>query len=201
MENDPLLTPEPSGLQKQTLLRLTTRFYLGTALVALLLNRLLLGAFFPVPLALSWQAAGQTVMATGALIACVGLLIHLDFAFMRRIHQKLAGFKVLIVSLTPAERIYISLWAGLAEELLFRGLLQQLWGVTAASLIFGLLHALTFGYFLLATAMGFFLGGLLHSTGNLLVPVAVHALYDIFALSLLARMYRRQDDIQGRSIF
>lgn len=196
--NDHFLPTEPNGLQKQKLLRLTTRFYLGTALVALLLNRVLLGKFLPVPLELSWLAASQTIVATGALIVFVGLLIHFDFAFLRRIHQKLVGFKALIVSLTPAERIYISLWAGLSEELLFRGMLQQLWGIAAASVIFGVLHALTFGYFLLATTIGFFLGGLLHYSGNLLVPIAVHALYDIFALSLLARMYRRQGEMQGR---
>ena len=87
----------------------------------------------------------------------------------------------------------ISLAAGIGEELLFRGVVQDgLAGVAgpttaliAASLLFGLAHALTPAYFLLTTLAGFYLGGLYLATDNLLLPILVHFLYDWIALSWL----------------
>ena len=87
----------------------------------------------------------------------------------------------------------VSLAAGIGEELLFRGVVQDgLAGVAgpttaliAASLLFGLAHALTPAYFLLTTLAGFYLGGLYLATDNLLLPILVHFLYDWIALSWL----------------
>lgn len=87
----------------------------------------------------------------------------------------------------------IALAAGIGEELLFRGVVQSgLAGIAGpgialviASLLFGVAHALTPAYFVLATVIGFYLGGLYSATGNLLVPVLVHFLYDWLALAWL----------------
>lgn len=177
-------------MQKQRFLRLTTRFYAGLALIGVGLNRLLTGEFLSVPIELNWQSAGQAVSATGLLIALLWLLVSLNLPFMKRIHEKLEGIKKLIVSLSFPEIVYLSLCAGFSEELFFRGVLQPSWGIVIVSFIFGALHAVTFSYFLLATAIGFFLGWLLQYSGNLMVPIAVHVLYDVFALTLLARLYR-----------
>ena len=180
-------------MSKKQFLQLTPLFYAALALLALVLDRLLIGVSFPFHLGLSREAAILTVASAVLLMAVIWVLVRLDLAFMRRILDKLRRFKPLFIELNQAELFYISVLAGFAEELLFRGLLQPLWGIVVASLIFGVLHAATFGYFLLATAMGFYLGGLLQYTGNLLVPIAVHALYDFFALNLLARTYLRED--------
>jgi membrane protease YdiL (CAAX protease family) len=56
-----------------------------------------------------------------------------------------------------------------------------------ASLVFGLLHALTATYAVLATFMGVYLGAVWLGTGNLLVVVLAHALYDFAALVYLTR--------------
>ncbi len=93
--------------------------------------------------------------------------------------------------------------AGVGEELLCRGLLQQgleIWltgplGATAAmacalviaSVLFGLAHFLTPMYAAACILIGLYLGGLYMATGNLLVPVIVHALYDLVALIYLTR--------------
>lgn len=180
-------------MPRNRFLRLTTIFYAGLALLALVLNRLLNGAYLPFRLALTPQAAGLSLIAAGLPMAGVWLLVRLDLPFMRRILEKMRRFKALLVELNQAEKIYISILAGFAEELLFRGFLQPLWGIAAASIIFGALHAATLGYFLLASLMGFYLGWLFQYGGNLLVPMAVHALYDVFALNLLARIYRREE--------
>jgi membrane protease YdiL (CAAX protease family) len=97
----------------------------------------------------------------------------------------------------------IAAFAGFGEELLFRGLIQNSLaalfvgdlgscvGLIGASLLFGLLHWLTLTYAILATSVGFYLGGLWLVTGNLLVPAVVHALYDFWALVYLLKIHRR----------
>lgn len=184
------LNPMP----KNYFLKLTTLFYTALALLTIFFNRLRTGEYFPFLHAFTRQTAALALAAAGLLMATVWLLTRLDLAFMQRILDKLRRFKPLLIELNQAERLYISILAGFAEELLFRGFLQPWWGIVAASIVFGALHAATFGYFLLAACMGFFLGGLFQYTGNLLVPMAVHALYDFFALNLLARIYLREGE-------
>ena len=82
--------------------------------------------------------------------------------------------------------------AGVGEEALFRGVLQPAlgpYGLWISSLLFGVLHALTYTYFLLAALLGLYLGWLFERTDNLLVPVIVHALYDAVALWLLRKRF------------
>ncbi len=87
----------------------------------------------------------------------------------------------------------ISVLAGLGEEMLFRGLIQDvfssslpLWmAVALASLLFGMMHAVTPTYAVLAGLMGAYLGWLYLATGNLLGPIVAHAVYDFVALVYL----------------
>jgi len=91
----------------------------------------------------------------------------------------------------------IALLAGLGEELLFRGLVQNgltdLAGTAIAlavtSLGFGLLHMVTPTYALLATVFGLYLGGLLLVTGDIVVPIVTHVAYDMIALSYLKQRW------------
>ena len=94
----------------------------------------------------------------------------------------------------------ISALAGLGEELLFRGLIQQgladwiggpagVWiGLVAASIIFGLFHPVTPTYTVLATLMGAYLGWLWIDTENLLVPITAHGVYDFLALAYMVKI-------------
>lgn len=87
----------------------------------------------------------------------------------------------------------ISLVAGVAEETLFRGVLQTALGASLhpvvalvlVSTLFGLAHFITPSYAVLASLIGFYLGCLLMFFGNLLVPILVHAIYDFAALVYL----------------
>ena len=82
--------------------------------------------------------------------------------------------------------------AGVGEELLFRGVVQnKLIGLVnddtlalaVSSVIFGALHAVTPLYAGLATIAGCYFGWIYNmSGGNLLVPMVTHAVYDIAAL-------------------
>ena len=84
----------------------------------------------------------------------------------------------------------ISILAGLAEELLFRGVIQVKLGIVGASIIFGLLHFITPAYCVIATIMGFYLGFLFQYYESLLIPIQLHFIYDLGALIYL-RYYVR----------
>jgi membrane protease YdiL (CAAX protease family) len=92
----------------------------------------------------------------------------------------------------------VSLAAGVGEEILFRGALQT-WainwtnpwiGVALVSLLFGLAHALSVTYFVVATVIGVYFGWLAHTFGDLVAPVVAHAAYDFFALMYIQRRVR-----------
>lgn len=90
--------------------------------------------------------------------------------------------------------------AGLSEELLFRGVIQpwieSSWGMTAglvgSNIIFGLAHAVTPLYAVLAALVGLYLSLSLDYGGdrNLLLPIVIHGFYDFLAFVALMRAYR-----------
>ena len=94
----------------------------------------------------------------------------------------------------------IATLAGLGEEMLFRGVVQTAlaetiggpygaWlGLLAAAVTFGLLHAITPTYAILAGVVGLYLGGLWLACGNLLAPIVTHGTYDLLALAYLIKL-------------
>lgn len=99
-----------------------------------------------------------------------------------------------------ADLFVLAVIAGLSEEVLFRGVLQpwmeNSWGMNAglvfSNIIFGLVHAVTPLYAVLATLVGIYLGMFLDYGGerNLLTPVIIHALYDFLAFLVIMRAYK-----------
>jgi membrane protease YdiL (CAAX protease family) len=98
--------------------------------------------------------------------------------------------RALFASLRLIDICLISFWAGLAEELLFRGVIQSKWGILAASILFGLLHGVTPAYVVLATVIGFYIGLLYHVFPSLLMPIQLHCIYDFGALIYLKYFVR-----------
>ena len=96
-------------------------------------------------------------------------------------------FKPVVAIITA---VGLGLAAGIGEEMLFRGVLQWEMGrkfgnfvaVAASSVIFGVLHAVTPLYAILATLASIYFGFLYISSGNLLVPIVTHGFYDFCAL-------------------
>lgn len=99
---------------------------------------------------------------------------------------------------TVWQMLLIAVLAGVGEELFFRGLLQPglgdwvgVWpALILTSALFGALHWITPTYALLAGLIGLYLGGFMAVSGNLIVPILVHALYDFFALRYLVGLGR-----------
>jgi hypothetical protein len=103
-----------------------------------------------------------------------------------------------LASRSTAELALIASLAGVAEETLFRGVVQvglarvlpDGAALVLASAAFGLAHFVTPTYALLAATAGLYLGALFLHQENLLVPIVAHALYDLVALLYLIRRYR-----------
>lgn len=149
----------------------------------------------------------ETALANGVIGTIPLILIFLAF---EQIQAKSVGNirRLLLDTLGPGlldrhwtDLLILALIAGIAEELLFRGVIQpwieQFWGVTAglviSNFIFGLVHAVTPLYALLAGIVGMYLGLSLNygTEKNLLVPIIIHGLYDFLAFFALIRMYRK----------
>jgi hypothetical protein len=104
----------------------------------------------------------------------------------------------LLAPRSPVELALLAALAGLAEEVLFRGVVQaglarvlpEGAALLAASAAFGLAHFITPTYALLAGLAGLYLGGLFLLQGSLLAPIVAHAIYDAVALNYVARLYR-----------
>ena len=99
------------------------------------------------------------------------------------------------------ELFILSIFIGLGEEMLFRGVLQSWatqYGVIAAiiftNLLFGIVHSVTRLYVVIATLMGVYLSLLLifFSPQNLLIPITTHAIYDFLCFVTILRMFRQQ---------
>lgn len=94
--------------------------------------------------------------------------------------------------------IWVALSAGLGEELFFRwfllGGLDRMMSMGPAlvisSLLFGVAHCVTPAYAALCVLMGLYMGGLYVVSGNLLVPIVTHGVYDAVAIGLAMRRYR-----------
>jgi membrane protease YdiL (CAAX protease family) len=89
--------------------------------------------------------------------------------------------------------VLISLLAGIAEEILFRGVIQEKLGLVAASIIFGLVHFLSPAYVIVTILMGFYIGIIYQMTNSLLVPIQLHFIYDLAALVYL-RFYLKDSN-------
>lgn len=154
---------------------------------------------------------GQSALVAGVwgLVASLPPLVAL-VASLRLGWRPLRGVRafvqrrvmVLFRGSSTLELFALSAAAGVGEELLFRGVAQDgiaqyvggqsamLVGLIGASLLFGLAHAVSPAYAILAFGMGLYLGALYEFTGNLVAPIVAHAAYDFAAFLLLRRRGR-----------
>lgn len=126
---------------------------------------------------------------------------RMQYASVQNIRQ------ILIETLGPglhnknwADLFILASIAGISEEILFRGVIQpwmeNSWGMSigliGSSILFGLVHAVTPLYAILATAISIYLGLSLDYGGerNLLTPIVIHALYDFLAFIAIMKSYR-----------
>ncbi|MGY8769192.1 MAG: CPBP family intramembrane glutamic endopeptidase [Pirellulales bacterium] len=151
--------------------------------------------------AISWGG-----IATVPMVLLLHFLEHEDnhlFTDLRQLMQ--SQIVPLFCKASIWELAVIALAAGVGEEALFRGLLQPwfialigsgsspMFGILLASILFGLVHYVTMEYAILATVMGLYFGLLFWMSGDLIVPITVHFLYDWYALVYLRNKYNQNN--------
>lgn len=178
--------------------RLAIVFEGGLILLALSLGWLLGSPPFE-RVSLTWQAVVWGGVATGPPFLGVWWCTRLRWGpfsrLMREVEERLIP---LFASCSCFELALISVFGGVGEEALFRGVIQETltgwlnpWAaLVVASGLFGLGHLITPTYAVLAGLIGLYLGGLSMAYDNLLVVVVVHALYDFVALVYLIGRHR-----------
>lgn len=166
--------------------------------VVLLQNLLLLVScavwmwFFPLPKLVAQLRLEPVLLISPllalALIAC-GAVAMRFFKPLREAQRWLD--QQLFVHLKPQDAVSIGLLTGIAEELCFRGLIQNSWGLLPASLLFGLLHMpglQHWAYAVWAGLMSLALGLIYQLSDNLLLVMAVHVCNNCLALWLWPRL-------------
>jgi uncharacterized protein len=141
----------------------------------------------------SWWLSAGLAITLGGLLVWSGVRLQPK---ARKIREKMKGRLDALLPDTPQEQHWlaaVSVGAGVNEELVFRGFLfyyLALWfprihGLECAlltSLIFGIGHLYQGWKGILSTGLvGLVLAGLYLLTGNLLVPIVVHASMDLRA--------------------
>lgn len=170
----------------------------GTAFLGLIAYGLSL--FFNTPLApmLYWSTEDALigVAATVPLAVFLWWFMQSKISLIADFRQaQIEFFAAVGFEFTPFRIALMALFAGLFEELLFRGAIQTaLTGalplalaIGVSSILFGVVHWRTWLYALIATLIGVWLGVLFAITGNLLAPIITHALYDVIALVVTAK--------------
>lgn len=191
----------------------------GLAVIAVGLGWLL-GIDPMATLSFAWAHVGWVLAATLPPLGLLWLCLICPWRPFRRLSQVVDEFMLpLLARCSVAELAVISTLAGLGEEMLFRGIVQAgisrwvesipfpaAWpqptveaiavatGLAAAAVLFGLAHRITNLYAVLAGLIGLYHGCLWLWTGNLLVPIAVHALYDFLALVYLVKIRSGKSD-------
>jgi membrane protease YdiL (CAAX protease family) len=170
--------------------RLAVLFEGGLGVVGLALGWLMTP---PAWEALDWTAAAGLLGVLWALPMLVALVFlrQVRWGTVGRLNDAVDGLLTpLVGGLAVWQFAVISAVAGFGEELVFRGVMQQAlgkwlnipWAIGLTSLVFGLAHFITPLYGLLAAAVSVYLGWLLVTYENLVVPVVAHGVYDFVAL-------------------
>lgn len=138
------------------------------------------------------------IVATLPLVGMFWWLLHSDHPELRRLRGQVQWLvDELFRGASPSQLALVAVLAGIGEELLFRGVLLPLvarWttplvALVATSLLFGLAHAMSRLYFLLATLIGFYFGWLAMEY-SLVLAIVSHGLYDLVALVYLSKWPR-----------
>lgn len=146
-----------------------------------------------------WQAVIVGIGATGPPLLGMWWCVRSSWGPLRHLqHEVLDKIVPLFAESSRFELTLVAAAAGLAEEALFRGVIQNaladslgaLGALLLASTLFGLCHFLTPTYAAIAALLGMYLGGLLMVCDNLLPVILVHAGYDLGALLYLIRLHR-----------
>lgn len=119
----------------------------------------------------------------------LGLLAYRLLPVLRTIAEELAPR--LLEGASRGTLVLISVLSGVGEEVFFRGVVQQEFGLVVASILFGVVHVGPDRRYLVWTVWallaGFLFGVLYDVTGGLLAPILAHAGHNAATLLIWKR--------------
>lgn len=127
-------------------------------------------------------------LASGALIGLTGILMIRLPSFKEILDEYAIIRQIKELSLSPVQIVYVSLIAGISEEILFRGAIQPLIGIWLTSLLFIGIHGyirvqstthVLYSLFTFGLSMVL---GLLFIHFGLIAAIAAHFIYDVVVL-------------------
>lgn len=189
------------GLSRAQFLNLAGLFQTGMVGFALLLSWVL-GVDPLVRLLPRWDAIPLSFAGLVPLLVFFAVTFRFPVGGFGKVREfLLQSLGPLLVRCSVLDLFLLAGMVGVSEELLFRGVLQPwlshwgFWfGLLASGVIFGLVHAVTPTYAIVAGGIGIYLGTLLEfgQPPNLVVPMVVHGLYDWVAFLVVRREYSRR---------
>jgi membrane protease YdiL (CAAX protease family) len=134
-----------------------------------------------------WIDVGLGAAAGGALIALWEIVARF-LPSARRFEDLLRG---VLGTIDTSQAVGLALLSGFAEELFFRGAVQDAWGFWIASALFAALHTGRerglWVWTAFALIAGLLFGGLVLFAGNLLPAIVAHVVVNAINLRRLAR--------------
>jgi membrane protease YdiL (CAAX protease family) len=152
-----------------------------------------------------------------AVVAVFPMLMFCRFVYMvpfktveftRRFLQSV--YRDFIRHCSVLQLLLVAIMSGIGEELLFRGVLQTsitqwfggetrgiIIGIAITSLLFGLVHPINKLYVFLCFVIGIYLGLLFVWTGNLIVPIIIHSLYNFVVFLAMPQLIGFSPDTQA----
>lgn len=151
----------------------------------------LLGVPFLETQSWDWKGFAIGLTSTLPLISMFFWLLQSQWEPCQNIQRIMDGvIRPMFQQFSVLQLLFISIVAGISEEILFRGVIQgsaqdpmgNQTAILLSALLFGACHALTKFYFLLATLMGVYMSLVWMATDQLLAPIITHAVYDFLVL-------------------
>lgn len=141
----------------------------------------------------NWEAIGWGLLGAAAMVLLLWIIDKFPHGPFRQVKDLGDYIRPILRNCEPIDYWLLATLAGFCEEILFRGwgqgLLSQYVSPWTANLLlaipFGLCHAISMTYIVVAGIISVFLGGLLIWTDNLLVPMITHGVYDLIALYMV----------------
>jgi membrane protease YdiL (CAAX protease family) len=167
--------------------KLATVFYAALILVAVVLGALTDQNVFAFGDRVLFSLYAGVTAACGTVIS--GLVFYRLSPVLRKLSEELAPR--LVDGARRRDLVLVSALSGVGEEVFFRGALQPVLGLVAASLLFGALHVGPDRRYLVwtlwAVGAGFLFGALYLWTDGVLAPATAHVLHNAVTLLLWKR--------------
>jgi membrane protease YdiL (CAAX protease family) len=153
----------------------------------------------------SWEATAIALLLTLPIFAALYLVERSSWEPIVRLRNEIdEKVQPIFSKCNLIDLGMIAFFAGVGEELFFRGWLQavlversgMMIGILITSLIFGFLHYLSTAYAIYAFITSVYLGVIYIATGNMFIVMAIHAIYDFVALVYLVRKGKEFSDTE-----